>query len=129
MSVRSSVFVTQFEGEGHGNELGIAVPHELRARRVTGAPEPSAEVCDQTDGVAEGSGGGSSRERAKVASTRSSPSQNSSSLGSSGTSRPSRTINWMRQPTAILMAMARSRRLAVWCCNSSTLHPDSRMRK
>ena len=29
----------------------------------------------------------------------------------------------------ILMAMARSRRSAVWCCNSSTLHPDLRMRK
>ena len=40
MSVRSSVFITQFEGESHGNELGIAAPHELRARRVAGAPEP-----------------------------------------------------------------------------------------
>ena len=48
MSVRSSVFVTQFEGESYGNELGIAVPHELRARRVAGAPEPSAQACDQT---------------------------------------------------------------------------------
>ena len=53
MSVRSSVFVTQFEGESHGNELGVAVPHELCARRVAGAPEPPAEACDQTDGVAE----------------------------------------------------------------------------
>ena len=53
MSVRSSVFVTQFEGESHRNELGIAVPHELCARRVAGAPEPSAEACDETDGVAE----------------------------------------------------------------------------
>ena len=53
MSVRSTVFVTQFEGESHGNELGVAVPHELRARRVAGAPEPSAEACDQTDRVAE----------------------------------------------------------------------------
>ena len=40
MSVRSSEFITQFEGESHGNELGIAVAHELRARRVAGAPEP-----------------------------------------------------------------------------------------
>ena len=39
MSVRSTVFVTQLEGESHGNELGVAVPHELRARRVAGAPE------------------------------------------------------------------------------------------
>ena len=69
------------------------------------------------------SGGGNLRERAKVASTRSSPSENSSSLGSSGTSRPSRTINWMRQPTTILMAMARSRRSAVWVLQLLDLAP------
>ena len=43
MSVRPSVFVTQFEGESHGNELGIAVPHELRARRVAGVHDPQLD--------------------------------------------------------------------------------------
>ena len=51
--VRSSEFVPQFEGEGHGDELGVAVPHQLRAGRVACAPEPPAEARDQTDGVAE----------------------------------------------------------------------------
>ena len=51
--VRSSVLVPQFEAEGHGNQLGVAVPHQLRAGRVACAPEPPAEARDQTDGVAE----------------------------------------------------------------------------
>ena len=51
--VRSSEFVPQFEGEGHGNQLGVAVPHQLRAGRVACAPEPPAEARNQTDGVAE----------------------------------------------------------------------------
>ena len=53
MRVGSSEFVPQFEGEGHGDELGVAVPQELRAGRVARAPEPPAEAPDQTDGVAE----------------------------------------------------------------------------
>ena len=32
--MRSAVFVPQLEGEGHGHELGVAVPHQLRAGRV-----------------------------------------------------------------------------------------------
>ena len=56
MRVGSSVFVPQFEGEGHGDELGVAVPHQLRAGRVARAPEPPAEAPDQTDGVAEARG-------------------------------------------------------------------------
>ena len=51
MSVRSSGFATQCEGESHGNERGMAVPLELRARRIAGAPKPPAEACDQTDGL------------------------------------------------------------------------------
>ena len=53
MRVGSSEFVPQFEGEGHGDELGVAVPQELRAGRVALAPEPPAQASDQTDGVAE----------------------------------------------------------------------------
>ena len=56
MRVGSSVFVPQFEGEGHGDELSVAVPHQLRAGRVARAPEPPAEAHDQTDGVAEARG-------------------------------------------------------------------------
>ena len=56
MRVGSSVFVPQFEGEGHGDELGVAVPHQLRAGRVARAPAPPAEAPDQTDGVAEARG-------------------------------------------------------------------------
>ena len=53
MSRRSSEFVPQFKAEGHGNQLGVAVPHQLRPGRVACAPEPPAEAPDQTDGVAE----------------------------------------------------------------------------
>ena len=53
MSRRSSEFVPQFKAEGHGNQLGVAVPHQLCAGRVARAPEPPAEARDQTDGVAE----------------------------------------------------------------------------
>ena len=53
MRVGSSEFVPQFEGEGHGDELGVTVPQELRAGRVARAPEPPAQAPDQTDGVAE----------------------------------------------------------------------------
>ena len=53
LRVRSSVFVPQFEGEGHGHELRVAVPHQLRAGRVACAAEPPAEAPDQSDSVAE----------------------------------------------------------------------------
>ena len=33
------------------------MPHELRSRRVAGAPERPAGACDQTDGLAEALGG------------------------------------------------------------------------
>ena len=53
VSRRSSELVPQFEGEGHGNQLSVAVPHQLCAGRVALASEPTAEAPDQTDGVAE----------------------------------------------------------------------------
>ena len=52
-AVRSSEFVPQFEGEGHGNQLRVAVPQQLGAGRVALASEPPAEAPDQTDSVAE----------------------------------------------------------------------------
>ena len=53
VSRRSSELVPQFEGEGHGNQLSVAVPHQLCAGRVALASEPPAEAPDQTDSVAE----------------------------------------------------------------------------
>ena len=47
-------------------ELSVAVPHQLRAGRVALRPGP-AEAPDQTDGSPRRVGGGSVRERAKVA--------------------------------------------------------------
>ena len=52
-AVRSSEFVSQFEGEGHGNQLRVAVPEQLCAGRVALASEPPAEAPDQTDSIAE----------------------------------------------------------------------------
>ena len=49
----SSGFVAQLEGEGHGCELGIAVPQKLGARRVARAPKPPAEACEQFDRFAQ----------------------------------------------------------------------------
>ena len=51
--VRSSVFVAQFEDEGHGRELGIAVPQELRTGGVACTSKPPAEACEQLDRLAQ----------------------------------------------------------------------------
>ena len=127
--VRSSVFVMQFEGKGHGGELGIAVPQDLCAWGVACTSEPPAEACEQLDRPAQMLWWSEVARAGEGASTRSSMSLNSTSVGRSGTSRPSRTFNWMRQAMTILMAMARSRRSALWCWSSSTLQPGLRIRK
>ena len=76
MMAMSSGFVAQLEGEGHGCEPGIAVPQKLGAGRVACASKsPRPRCC----------GGARLRGRAKVASTRSSNSENTILAG---TSRP-----------------------------------------
>ena len=53
MKLMSSVFVAQFEGKGHGRELGIAVPQKLRTGRVACAAQPPAETSKQLDRLAQ----------------------------------------------------------------------------
>ena len=128
--VRSSVFVAQFEGEGHGCELGIAVPQELRTGGVACASQATRRgvraVEPPRPGVGVGRGCASVRRwRARAAQCR--------RIAPRRAARAPRAEphhqTGCAQAMTILMAMARSRRSALWCCNSSTLHPDLRMRK
>ena len=139
--------------EAPGVELGLPVPQislaglviirihpAVRKRRpwrragctrATGAARRAGRVCARATRRGgppdrrrpRGVGAGRLRERAKVARTRNSPSENSRSPGRSGTSRPSCTINWIRHPTTILMAMAAR---AAPPCGAATPRPCSR---
>ena len=120
MGVRSSVFVAQLEGEGHGRELGTPCHMSCAPGGSRVRPSHPPRRATRETASPRRVGGASLRERAKVASTQLGEQQLARQLRHLA---PERTINWMRQPTTILMAMARSRRSALWCWSSSTLQP------
>ena len=93
----------------HVAETGVASPHTLKPRNtVTLAIEVSAQFCDNDHGFTEGGLVAVSFFLASSTSTSHSMGLKSTSHGSSGTSRPNRANNMIRQAITASMAMARS---------------------
>ena len=132
MSRRSSEFVPQFKAEGHGNHVGCSRATSVAPRagrvcaRATRPRRPTRPTASPRR-----AGGGSLREaggrwRARATRHRRTAGR---SAGRAPRARAGTHQLGCATPMTILMAMARSSRSAVWCCNSSTLaarleHPE-----
>ena len=127
----SSEFVPQFEGEGHGNQLSVAVPQQLRPGRFAGGVRATTRRGARS-GRPRRRGASAAAARVNGRRWRARATRHRKTAGRPAARAPRARAGpstGCATPMTILMAMARSSRSAVWCCNSSTLQPDLSTRK